>query len=126
MTTTTTETNPIDPFALRVLRVLFELAHHDRPAHAGALAAELGVQRTQAALALVQLDAAGLVSADRARLTMRGLVLAARLLPVTLHAPRTQPSPMLVPGRALRGLHKVRVARVPSRIPVGWERATGT
>jgi len=125
MTTTTPEPNHLDPFALRVLRVLFELAHQDRPAHAGALSAELGVQRTQAALSLVQLDAAGLVSADKARLTMRGLVLASRLQPVTLHAAHRVPSPMLVPGRALRGLHKVRVARVPSRIPAGWERATG-
>lgn len=126
MTTSNTETNPIDSFALRVLRVLYELAHQDRPAHAGALAAELGVPRTRAALALVQLDAAGLVSADRARLTMRGLLLGTRLPQVTLRAPGSRPSPMLVPGRALRGLHKVRVARAPSRIPVGWERAAGT
>lgn len=122
----TTEQTRLDPFTLRVLRVLYELAQCDRPAHAGALGAELGVARTLAAAALVRLDDAGLVRAEHARLTMRGLVLAARLEPLVLKAPRMLPSPQLVPGRALRGLHKVRVARAPSRLPLGWERATGT
>ena len=122
----TTEQTRLDPFTLRVLRVLFELASCDRPAHAGALAAELGIARTVAAAALVRLDDAGLVRAEHARLTMHGLVLAARLAPVVLTAPRILPNPQLVPGRAMRGLHKVRVARVPSRLPHGWERATGT
>ena len=122
----TTEQTRLDPFTLRVLRVLYELAQCDRPAHAGALAAELGVARTLAATALVRLDAEGLVRAEHARLTMRGLVLAARLEPMILNAPRMLANPQLVPGRALRGLYKVRIARVPSRISVGWERATGT
>jgi len=122
----TTAQTRLDPFTLRVLRTLFELAQHDRPAHAGALGAELGITRTLAAEALVKLDDAGLVRAEHARLTMRGLVLATRLQPVVLSERRIAPNPQLVPGRALRGLHKARVARVPSRIPAGWERATGT
>jgi len=122
----TTEQTRLDPFTLRVLRTLFELSQHDRPAHAGALGAELGLSRTLAAEALVHLDAAGLVRAEHARLTMRGLVLATRLEPVTLTRRRAASNPQLARGRALRGLHNVRVARVPSRIPVGWERATGT
>jgi hypothetical protein len=121
----TTEQTCLDPFALRVLRVLYELARCDRPAHAGALAAELGVARTLAASALVRLDAEGLVRAEHARLTMRGLVLAARLEPMLLTASCRPANPQLVPGRAMRGLHKVRIARVPSRLPLGWERVTG-
>lgn len=124
----TTAHTRLDSFTLRVLRTLFELAQHDRPAHAGALGAELGITRTLAAEALVKLDEAGFVRAEHARLTMRGLVLATRLQPAALSERRTEKNPQLVFGRAraLGGLPKARIARVPSRVPAGWERATGT
>jgi Mn-dependent DtxR family transcriptional regulator len=89
----TTQAQRLSPFSLRVLRVLLELARHDRPAHAGAIARELRAGRTLVADSLVRLDRAGLVRAEHARLTMQGLVLASRLRPHALRAPSLLTTP---------------------------------
>lgn len=59
-----------------VLRTLFEMASEDIAADLPSLAARIGVSCGRALRWLDQLDRAGLVDADRVRLTMRGLVLA--------------------------------------------------
>jgi DNA-binding IclR family transcriptional regulator len=114
----------LDPLALRVLRALFDLAQHDRPVHAGAIAEVLGMGRSLAAAALLRLDAAGYVRAEEARLTMAGLVLASRLCPVALRAPGLRPSETRSGQAAARGMHKARRARAPLTLPSGFRRAT--
>jgi hypothetical protein len=71
----------------RLLRALFELARVDQAASAGSLARLLGRRAVEVAQLLVQLDQLGLVRAERARLTLPGLLVATRLpalgLPLT-------------------------------------------
>lgn len=98
----------LDPLARRVLRALYELAELDCPAHAGVLAravnltlAGAGTTRAEApgagsgrdareyraadlARILLVLDARGLASAERARLTLLGLATAARIAPLCI------------------------------------------
>jgi hypothetical protein len=69
----------LEPVAQRVLRALYELAQLDCPAHAGVLGRAVGMRAADVARALLVLDARGLVSADRARLTLEGLACAARV-----------------------------------------------
>jgi hypothetical protein len=72
--------------------------------------------RTLIAEALIRLERVGLVRAQRARLTMAGLVVAQRLAPLTLRAPyRVQD----VNGTA-------RPSSPAQLCPAGWLRATGT
>lgn len=71
----------------RVLRALFELAQLDCPASVGALAQSLGMGATEVARLLVALEQRGLVRAERSRLTMAGLVAAARLPTLALEVP---------------------------------------
>lgn len=70
---------PLDPLARHVLRALYELAELDVAAHVGVLGRALGRPATDVARVLLVLDARGLVSAQRARLTLLGLAHAARL-----------------------------------------------
>jgi hypothetical protein len=61
------------------LLALLDLARGDVPADAGSLARVLGRSPTECATVLVRLDALGLCDATRARLTFRGLAIAASL-----------------------------------------------
>jgi hypothetical protein len=72
----------LDVAAGRVLRGLFELARADRHADASSLGRLLGMRPSQVGCLLSELDARGLVRAERARLTLAGLALAARLAPL--------------------------------------------
>jgi hypothetical protein len=69
----------IDLGQQQVLRALFCLSRDTRHISALTLAAATGLTPTRAAEALVALERDGLVDASRARLTMRGLVLASRI-----------------------------------------------
>ena len=106
-----------NPTTMRVLRLLFELAEQSSPAHAGAIAARLGLSPRHAARHLLALDNAGLVRAECTRLTMSGLVLAARL--PSVDASDRQPAG----GQGRRGQVRVRRARTPSQLPSGWAHA---
>lgn len=115
-TTKTFAPNPIDPPAdlapavLRVLRLLFELGQADESAHVGTLAARLGQAPATTARHLLDLEVAGYAHAERARLTMAGLVLATRLPAVA----RDSRSPSGSPGQAPRR------ARPPRQLPPGF------
>jgi hypothetical protein len=74
----------LDPLAARVLRALFELAQLDCPADAGLLARALGLRASHAARILLELDAEGLVTAERVRLTMKGLCQAVQVAALNL------------------------------------------
>lgn len=60
-----------------LLRTLFEMAAEDEPAHLVLLGARMGMTCSRTAQALAELERAGLVDADRVRLTMAGLAWAA-------------------------------------------------
>lgn len=62
---------------LSLLDLLLSLG--DRPATAGRLGARLGVSPLRVAEGLLHLERRGLVDAGRARLTLRGLAIAAAL-----------------------------------------------
>ena len=62
---------------LATLQLLYKLAREDRPADLAVVAAQLGQTCSTIDRVLVELEAAGLADADRVRLTMQGLVLAA-------------------------------------------------
>jgi hypothetical protein len=68
-----------DPISRTILHALFCLSRDTRHISAATLATAAGVTPTRAGEALLALERAGLVDASRARLTMRGLVAAARL-----------------------------------------------
>jgi hypothetical protein len=70
---------PLDPLARHVLRALYELAELDVAAHAAVLGRAVGRAAADVARALWVLDARGLASAERTRLTLLGLAEAARL-----------------------------------------------
>jgi Mn-dependent DtxR family transcriptional regulator len=65
-----------------ILRALFEMASEDQPADLVSLAARVGLSCTRTAEILDALDRAQLVDADRVRLTMSGLALAAIAMPM--------------------------------------------
>jgi Mn-dependent DtxR family transcriptional regulator len=67
----------LDPHARRVLRVLYELAELNVAAEADLVARALGL--SDVTRVMRELDARGLVDAQRTRLTMPGLALAARV-----------------------------------------------
>ena len=73
-----------DPAAARVLRALFELAQLDCPADAGLLGRAVGLRASHAARVLLELDAHGLVTAGRVRLTMQGLYQAVQVAALNL------------------------------------------
>jgi hypothetical protein len=68
-----------DPVSRNILHALFCLSRDTRHISATTLAAVAGITPTRAGQALLALERAGLVDASRARLTMRGLVAAARI-----------------------------------------------
>jgi Mn-dependent DtxR family transcriptional regulator len=72
--------------ALSVLRMLYQFARDDAGADAAGLARELGISDQRAALALSDLEAAGLADAARARLTLQGLAMAVNVPPVERRA----------------------------------------
>jgi len=59
-----------------VLRILFEMASEDRHADLVLIADELRLSCAEVDMLLADLEGAGLVDAERVRLTMTGLVLA--------------------------------------------------
>ena len=68
------------PAVLRgALVAVYQLNARDRPADAGSVARLLGITPSEAARALLLLDGKGLLWAERCRLTMAGLSVAARL-----------------------------------------------
>jgi DNA-binding MarR family transcriptional regulator len=69
----------LEPLAQAALLALYELGSAERAAHIGNVAARLGVSHAEATRALWALDGAGLVWAERCRLTIAGLGLAVRL-----------------------------------------------
>jgi predicted transcriptional regulator len=62
-----------------VLFALWELARKDRPATVLRLATATGLERAVVERSLARLDEAGLVHADRVRLSMQGLAAAVML-----------------------------------------------
>jgi DNA-binding MarR family transcriptional regulator len=95
------QANHLDDTSKSVLRLLYELAQHDTAADAALLAARLALRVADVSRVLLVLDARGLVNAGRARLTMRGLALAARLPAAVQPAlPRSNARP------SLRGLDR--------------------
>jgi DNA-binding MarR family transcriptional regulator len=69
----------LDLPARRTLLALYELGALDQPAQPGALARLLGMPPRDVVRSLRVLDARGLVWAERCRLTLHGLSMAARL-----------------------------------------------
>jgi Mn-dependent DtxR family transcriptional regulator len=69
----------LDPQARRALRALYELAELDVSADAELLARALGLRPALISRVLAELDARGLVDAERVRLTLEGLAAAARV-----------------------------------------------
>lgn len=61
---------------IAALALLYRLAHADRPADLALVADNLGVSCTAADALLAELEAIGLVDAERVRLTLAGLALA--------------------------------------------------
>ena len=77
------------------LQVLYNLARDDQPADLSLLAEKLGVSCVQADMLLAALDRAGLVDADKVRLTLTGLTIA-----VSTDARRSQRATERRPRRA--------------------------
>lgn len=77
MTTHQLHSTPSSALLFRVLGALYRLSPTQARIDASALARRLGTSPTEAALALVRLEQLGLADASRARLTLRGLVVAA-------------------------------------------------
>jgi hypothetical protein len=65
-----------ETYAWQVLEALLDLARADRHATAGLLTSVTGIPVKELRALLEELDALGLVDAERCRLTMPGLVLA--------------------------------------------------
>lgn len=74
-----TNANNLEPLAQSTLLAVYELGSAERPAHAGNVASKLGVSHAEATRLLWTLDRAGLVWAERCRLTLPGLALAVQL-----------------------------------------------
>jgi Mn-dependent DtxR family transcriptional regulator len=74
-----TDANTLEPLAQFALLAVYELGSAERPAHAGSVASRIGVSLADATRVLWELDRAGLLWAERCRLTMPGLALAVRL-----------------------------------------------
>lgn len=62
-----------------VVRELYRLATQDQPADLGVLARRVGLSCVQTDRVLVLLERAGMVDADRVRLTMAGLAITVAL-----------------------------------------------
>jgi len=69
----------LEPLAQSALVAVYELGAGDHLAHVVNVAAQLGVSQQEATRLLWALDRAGLLWAERCRLTMPGLALAVRL-----------------------------------------------
>jgi Mn-dependent DtxR family transcriptional regulator len=74
-----TNANTLEPLAQSALLAVYELGSAERPAHVSDVARQLAVSHTEATRLLYGLDRAGLLWAERCRLTMPGLALAVRL-----------------------------------------------
>ncbi|MBI4954491.1 MAG: hypothetical protein HY908_20875 [Myxococcales bacterium] len=73
---------------LATLQLLYKLAREDRPADLSLLAAELGQTCVVLDRVLGELEKAGLADAERVRLTMAGLAVAASSRSVLRSRPR--------------------------------------
>ena len=71
--------NTLEPLAQLALVAVYELGASDGLAHVGNVATQLGISPAEAMRLLWSLDSAGLLWAERCRLTMPGLALAVRL-----------------------------------------------
>jgi hypothetical protein len=80
-------TRQLDPLSRRVLRALFELSRLDLPASHEALGRALSRPASEMRYVMWVLAARGLACANRVRLTMGGLLVAARLPSLGLVAP---------------------------------------
>ena len=78
----------LEPLAHAALLAVYELGSADRAAHLGSIAARLGVSHAEATRVLWALDSAGLLWAERCRLTIAGLGLAVRLANQRMRARR--------------------------------------
>jgi DNA-binding MarR family transcriptional regulator len=78
MYTSTTE-GPLSACDVSVLSALYELGRRSRPVHMRGVARRAGVSVAAAEAALLRLERRGLVWAARARLSLLGLAVAARL-----------------------------------------------
>jgi Mn-dependent DtxR family transcriptional regulator len=74
-----TKANTLEPLAQSALVAVYELGAEERSAQVPNVAARLSVSHQEATRLLWALDAAGLLRAERCRLTMTGLALAVRL-----------------------------------------------
>jgi Mn-dependent DtxR family transcriptional regulator len=77
MTTHQLHAAPSTDLLFRVLGALYLLSPMQARTDAGSLARRLGISPTAAMLALVRLERLGLADAAKARLTLRGLAVAA-------------------------------------------------
>jgi|GEM_PF-2837354 len=77
MTTHQLHANPSTDLLFNVLETIYRLTPMQARIDASALARHLGTTPTEAARALVRLEQLGLADASRARLTLRGLAVAA-------------------------------------------------
>ena len=77
MTTHQLHANPSNDLLFNVLEMIYRLTPMQARIDASALARHLGTTPTEAARALVRLEQLGLADASRARLTLRGLAVAA-------------------------------------------------
>lgn len=78
-TTKSRASEGMSPIEREVLIALFRLSRDTQHISARTLADEVSCTPTQTGAALVSLEQKGVVDASRARLTMKGLVLAAQL-----------------------------------------------
>jgi hypothetical protein len=108
------KTAPLDPLARRLVRALYELAELDCPASSGLLARAVGIRPADVARVLLVLDARGLASADRTRLTLLGLALAVRQPALSLSR-----ETWFVPARQHALLVRARSRSAPHRTLVG-------
>jgi|RhiMetdeSRZDD1v2_1073273.scaffolds.fasta_scaffold2061521_2 hypothetical protein len=72
----------------KVLRLLYTLAAEDRAADLGIVAGMLGLSCVETDRLLMRLECAGLVDAERVRLTLVGLALAVNISDPRRHARR--------------------------------------
>ena len=94
--------------AQETLYAVFELSRANLPIDASSLGRAVGLSASQAAEALLELESRGLVDASRARLTMKGLVVAVsggdglaggRLDLEAARSPRTRPATTVLAGK---------------------------
>jgi Mn-dependent DtxR family transcriptional regulator len=102
--------NRLEPLAQSALLAVHEFAASDRAAHVGNVAARLGISLNEATRLLWALDAAGLIWAERCRLSMAGLSLAVQLAAQSRTTRRLAPTPNRAAPRSPRARSALRRA----------------